>query len=85
MSEPRRNSISFLLYLTPDDWSAADGGQLRVFEEEVPRDVVPDPGSFVLFDSAAVPHAVLTTRRERLAIVGWFLERRDSIRVPSVD
>ena len=32
MSEPRRNSISFLLYLTPDDWSAADGGSLVVYD-----------------------------------------------------
>ena len=35
-------------------------------------DVIPECGTLVLFDSAIVPHEVLPTRRDRLAVVGWF-------------
>jgi hypothetical protein len=83
-------SVSLLLYLTPEDWSDADGGKLRVF---LPRDdhdgntgpgdiaerhldLPPAAGTLILFDSATVPHAVLPTYRERIACVGWFLARR---------
>jgi 2OG-Fe(II) oxygenase superfamily len=34
--------------------------------------VIPECGTLVLFDSATVPHEVLPTRRDRLAVVGWF-------------
>eukprot|EP00966_Prymnesium_polylepis_P261833 6048441-Prymnesium_polylepis.1 len=30
-----------------------------------------------MFDSASVPHEVLATRRKRLAVVGWLLQRRE--------
>ena len=83
-----RRSLSFIIYLTPDDWREADGGALRVFDaqptgrlaegpgeaEETSSDVAPLAGSLVLFDSAALPHSVLPTRRERIALVGWLLE-----------
>ena len=79
-----------LLYLTPDDWREADGGQLRIHgagdaangglqsAHGAMRDVAPTAGTLVLFDSAAVPHEVLPTRRERTVVVGWFLEPRDA-------
>jgi Rps23 Pro-64 3,4-dihydroxylase Tpa1-like proline 4-hydroxylase len=35
-------------------------------------DIIPDLGTLVLFDSATVPHEVLPTKRDRLAVVGWF-------------
>jgi hypothetical protein len=35
-------------------------------------DIVPELGTLVLFDSATVPHEVLPTKRDRLAVVGWF-------------
>ena len=48
--------------------------------------VVPRPGTFVAFDSASVPHEVLATRRNRLAVVGWLLQRREeSQRIRVVD
>jgi hypothetical protein len=64
-----------------------DGGALRIygnsafsiegrFEDEHDAgqfaDICPMPGTLVLFDSAVVDHAVLTTHRCRSAIVGWF-------------
>ena len=46
-----------------------DGGE-RV------RDVAPEGGTLVLFDSVSVPHEVMPTlRRERFACSGWFHER----------
>ena len=42
---------------------------------EAAVDVVPSGGTLVLFASATVPHEVLPTRRERLAIVGWLCEQ----------
>eukprot|EP00326_Haptolina_ericina_P015736 CAMPEP_0181174914 /NCGR_PEP_ID=MMETSP1096-20121128/3795_1 /TAXON_ID=156174 ORGANISM="Chrysochromulina ericina, Strain CCMP281" /NCGR_SAMPLE_ID=MMETSP1096 /ASSEMBLY_ACC=CAM_ASM_000453 /LENGTH=184 /DNA_ID=CAMNT_0023262857 /DNA_START=120 /DNA_END=674 /DNA_ORIENTATION=+ len=73
-----RRSISFLLFLTPDSWCPTEGGQLRVYEGTagLQRDVTPEPGTLVLFDSAAVSHEALTTNRELLAVAGWMLERR---------
>jgi hypothetical protein len=45
-----------------------DGGE-RV------RTISPEAGTLVLFDSVAVPHEVLPTRRERYAVNGWFHEQ----------
>ncbi|EOD39428.1 hypothetical protein EMIHUDRAFT_351388 [Emiliania huxleyi CCMP1516] len=74
MSEPRRNSISFLLYLTPDDWSAADGGSLVVYDASAaPRELPPTAGSLVIYDST-IEHEVQATRRERHLISGRFRE-----------
>ena len=41
-------------------------------------DVGAAAGTLLLFDSASVPHAVLPTRRDRLALVGWFCEAGDA-------
>ena len=73
---PVCRSISLLIYLTPDDWCAADGGQLRVHRGSSWHDIESAPGSLVLFDSASVLHEVLPTRRERLCLVGWLHEAR---------
>ena len=74
---PVRRSISLLVFLTQDDWSAADGGQLRVHTSDAVCDIESTPGTLVLFDSATVPHEVLPTRRERHVCVGWLLEARE--------
>ena len=70
---PVRRSLSLLRFLTQDDWSEADGGELRVYTPHA-RDIQSAPGTLVLFDSATVPHEVLPTRRERHVCVGWLLE-----------
>ena len=70
---PVRRSISILIFLTQHDWSPADGGQLRAYAPHA-HDIESSPGTLVLFDSAAMPHAVLPTRRERHVCVGWLLE-----------
>jgi SM-20-related protein len=73
---------SLLLYLN-QDWRAENGGQLRMhFDsggDELPpgespnyRDVDPTGGTLVLFESDKVPHEVLDTNTERVAVVGWY-------------
>ena len=74
--EPIRNSISFLIYLTPDGWTADDGGALRIYEggdESEPRQVMPTGGTLVIYDSAT-EHEVLATHRERDLLSGRFRE-----------
>jgi SM-20-related protein len=80
-------SISLLLYLNPADWNSMqqndDGGQLRIHldsnKDELPLgqepnyvDVEPRGGTLILFESDAIPHEVLDTNRERMAVVGWY-------------
>ena len=75
-------TFSLLLYLNKD-WSESDEGYLRMHMDsggdELPAgeepnflDVAPQGGTLVLFDSEKVPHEVLDTKSERLAIVGWY-------------
>ena len=52
---------------------------LRAFTRPPPAGpvtVAPHGGTLVLFDSVAVEHEVTPTRRERWALVGWFLDGR---------
>lgn len=74
--EPVRNSISFLIYLTPPDWKEEDGGTLCVFEgaaDSDPRRILPESGTLVVYDST-LEHEVLPTRRERHLVSGRFRE-----------
>ncbi|CAB9496576.1 P4Hc [Seminavis robusta] len=75
-------TFSLLLYLN-QDWTPEDAGNLRMHMDsggdELPAgeepnflDVAPEGGTLVLFDSAKIPHEVLDTNSERLAIVGWY-------------
>lgn len=74
--------FSLLMYLNRD-WKEDNGGRLRLHmdsggdflpEGEQPnfQDVDPNGGTLVLFDSDKLPHEVLDTRAERIAIVGWY-------------
>jgi Rps23 Pro-64 3,4-dihydroxylase Tpa1-like proline 4-hydroxylase len=55
-------------FLPPPGDAGEDGGE-RV------RDVSPDGGTLVLFDSVSLPHQVMPSRgRERFAASGWFHE-----------
>jgi len=74
--------FSLLMYLNKD-WNQSHGGQLRMHmdsggdylpEGEPPnfKDVEPKGGTLVLFKSDQIPHEVLDTQEERVAIVGWY-------------
>ncbi|GMH91707.1 hypothetical protein TrVE_jg10805 [Triparma verrucosa] len=64
--------FSFLIYLNKE-WSKSDGGCLRLYtNDENHLDVEPTAGKLVIFKSDTLPHEVLETSAERLAVVGWF-------------
>ncbi len=72
--------VSMIVYLN-HDWSADDGGALRIWSgtdrvESQCIDIAPIGGRLVLFMSDVTLHAVMPTRRERVAMTGWF-RRRD--------
>jgi len=73
--------FSLLLYLNRD-WREGDGGCLRIHRDsggdflppnEEPNylDVQPKGGTLVLFKSH-IPHEVLDTKSQRIAVVGWY-------------
>jgi SM-20-related protein len=66
--------ISCVIYLN-QDWSPADGGALRIYDDELVRDVLPVAGTMACFLSDRFEHEVLPATRERLALTGWFRRR----------
>jgi SM-20-related protein len=62
------------LYLN-ESWTPDSGGELRIFDGDEARDIEPLAGRLVCFLSAGREHAVLPTRRDRLSVSGWFLQR----------
>ena len=58
------------------DWTSADGGALRIYDDERVRDVLPRGRErSVCFLSDRFEHEVLPATRERLALTGWFRRR----------
>jgi SM-20-related protein len=66
--------ISCAMYLN-ENWALADGGALRIYDDERVRDVLPVAGTLVCFMSDRFEHEVLPATRERLALTGWFRRR----------
>jgi len=68
-------AISAALYLN-HDWTAAEGGQLRIYTGgNSSEEVLPVGGRLVLFQSDRFEHEVLPATRERLSFTGWFRRR----------
>lgn len=71
--QPRR-CVTCILYLS-ENWSAADGGALRVYTgkdgSEEHTDFLPQGGALMVFLSEIFEHEVLPTNRERLSLTGW--------------
>ncbi len=68
--DPRRR-LTAILYLNPG-WTPDDGGLLRVFEPEGPREVAPVGGRLVVFLSERLEHEVLPARAVRFAATAWY-------------
>lgn len=70
-----RRTLTAIIYLN-EDWTAADGGQLRFWPDPSGEgeylDIVPAGGTLVTFLSGLYWHEVLPARRTRLALTGWF-------------
>ena len=75
--------VSLVLYLN-EDWQAADGGALQVFnrdnDHEVCGTVLPEMGRMALFMSEEIPHEVLPANRTRYSLACWF--RQDEVPLP---
>ncbi len=78
--------LSAVLYLD-QDWTEADGGQLRIYTDETlgikgpSIDVFPYPGQLVLFLAASIWHQVQKSERNRHTVTGWF---RSQMEVPGM-
>lgn len=72
--------ITVVSYLN-EDWQAADGGELLLFndQDEVFERVLPEAGTLVCFVSEEIPHEVAITQRPRASIAGWFRVRDNSL------
>ncbi|MGB1477985.1 MAG: 2OG-Fe(II) oxygenase [Marinobacter salsuginis] len=75
--------VSLVLYLN-EDWQAADGGALQVFnrdnDQEVCGTLLPEAGRMALFMSEEIPHEVLPANRTRYSLACWF--RQDEVPLP---
>lgn len=75
--------VSLVLYLN-EDWQAADGGALQIFnrdnDQEVCGTVLPEAGRMALFMSEEIPHEVLPANRTRYSLACWF--RQDEVPLP---
>ncbi|QVK23475.1 2OG-Fe(II) oxygenase [Shewanella dokdonensis] len=69
-----RNRILTTVLFLNEQWGADDGGELQIFDMEnnLLQQVVPEAGTLVIFLSECFPHEVLTTKRHRGSIAGWF-------------
>lgn len=61
--------ISSVFYMN-FDWTAVDGGQLRLFTDYTTVDVLPAAGTLVIFESQ-MEHEVLPTQAVRHSLAGW--------------
>lgn len=69
--------LSTVFYLN-ENWQAADGGELRLFDttgETVIATVNPSFGKMIIFLSESFPHEVLMANNQRRSIAGWFRVR----------
>jgi SM-20-related protein len=62
--------FSLITYLN-EDWEAADGGQLQVYQNDTMQQIQPRSQTAVLFKSDETEHEVIRANRSRMSITGW--------------
>jgi SM-20-related protein len=71
-------TVSCILYLN-ESWRTQDGGQLRLYLEDADVepwvDIEPRGGRLVCFLSERFSHEVLSAKRRRVGVTGWFSRR----------
>lgn len=65
--------LSVICYLNKA-WKEADGGQLKMYTDAGPIEILPLEGRLVCFRSDQLEHEVLPATRERLSLTGWMLD-----------
>jgi len=71
--------LSVICYLNAD-WKEEHGGQLRMYTETGPLDILPLMGRLVCFRSDQIEHEVLPASRDRRSITGWILDQYADLR-----
>jgi len=61
---------SLICYLN-DDWEAADGGQLVVYQNGEAQTISPNAQKAVFFKSDEMEHEVLLANKSRMSVTGW--------------
>ncbi len=69
-----KNRIVTTVYYLNESWNEADGGELIVYDEQnnFLKKVLPEGNTLVVFLSEKFPHEVLSSRKKRYSIAGWF-------------
>lgn|SRR5690554_1135250 len=71
-----RRKLSIVCYLNEDNWLPENGGELTIYTENKPVDLLPLPGRIVVFESQILEHEVKVVKAsERLSITGWLKTR----------
>ncbi len=70
----KKNRIVTTVYYLNDDWNKADGGALIVYDKEGKelQKILPKANTLVVFLSEDFPHEVLSAKKIRYSIAGWF-------------
>ncbi len=71
--------LSVICYLN-NDWTEANGGQLRVFLPDGEKEFLPIAGRLICFRSDQIEHEVRPANRERLSLTGWILDQHADLR-----
>lgn len=69
----RHRQISMVCYFNPG-WQPGDGGELRIYHNQIYTDNTPLHGRMILFKSS-LEHEVLPTKAKRFSITGWMLDQ----------
>jgi SM-20-related protein len=71
-----RRKLSIVCYLNESNWPKENGGELTLYLENKPLDLLPLPGRIVIFESQVLEHEVKVVKAsERLSITGWLKTR----------
>lgn len=63
--------FTVILYLT--DWAEGDGGELKLYTDDVEHIIKPKAGNFLIFNSE-LEHEVLVAHKRRYSITGWITD-----------
>ena len=66
----KSRAFSMIMYLNLD-WKIGDGGELCIYQAEIPQLISPMNGKCVFFKSDELEHEVLLANKTRLSITGW--------------
>ena len=65
------NRVYSLISYLNNDWQAADGGELLIYQENNNQKISPTQGKTVMFKSNELVHEVLVTNKSRMGVTGW--------------